>query len=79
MLGQQQRAIQDYNAALRIDPRFARAYAGRGISLLNLRRDAEAESDFKKAFELDPALKKSFEPFINEAKSKRQGRPAGKP
>ena len=43
MLGQQQRAIQDYDAA-------------RGISLFNLRRDAEAESDFKKAFELDPAF-----------------------
>ena len=72
MLGQQQRAIQDYDAALRIDPQYARAYAGRGISLLNLRRDAEAESDFKKAVELDPALKKSFEPLINEAKAKRK-------
>ena len=78
MLGQHQRALQDYNEALRIDPQYARAYANRGIARLYLRRDAEAEIDFKKAFSLDPALKKSFEPLINEAKAKREGKPAGK-
>ena len=78
MLGQHQRAIQDYNGALRINPQYARAYASRGIARLYLRRDAEAESDFKKAFDLDPSLKKSFEPLINEAKA-RPGKPASKP
>ena len=53
-LGQHQRALEDYNGALRINPQYARAYARRGIAQLYLRRDAEAESDFKKAFELDP-------------------------
>jgi Flp pilus assembly protein TadD len=71
MLGQQQRAIRDYNEAIRIDPQFARAYAGRGVSLLYLHRNTESESDFNKAFGLDPSLKKSFEPLINQAKAKR--------
>ena len=78
-LGQYERAIEDYNGAIRINPRYARAHARRGLAWLYLRRDAEAESDFKKAFELDPFLKSAFEPLINEAKTKRQGRPAGKP
>ena len=77
-LGQYERAIEDYNGALRINPRYARAHARRGLAWLYLRRDTEAESDFKKAFELDPFLKSAFEPLISEVKSKRQERPAGK-
>ena len=76
MLGQRERAIEDYREAIRIDPRFARAYAGRGVALLYLHRDAEAETDFKKAFDLDPTLRKSFEALVNEAKAKRSWRPA---
>ena len=60
-LGHYERAIEDYNGALRINPRYARAHARRGLAWLYLRRDAEAESDFKKAFEMDPFLKSTFE------------------
>ena len=42
-----------------------------------MQRDAEAKSDFEKAFALDPGLKR-FEPLINEAKAKREGKQAGK-
>lgn len=70
-LGDYQRAIQDYNQAIQINPGYARAFAGRGVSLLYQYRDAEAEEDFKRAFDLDPDLRKSFEPLINEAKTKR--------
>jgi len=64
-----------YREAIRIDPRFAWAYAGRGVSLLYLRRDAKAETAFKKAFDLDPTLRKGFESLINKAKAKRSPRP----
>ena len=91
-LGQHQRAIQDYDEAIRLNPRvatptttgvmpimilgntsvrfrttirrlplireYAKAYAARAIAEVYLHRDAAAESDFKRAFELDPELKR---------------------
>ena len=53
-LGQYQRAIQDYDQSIAIDPKQAQPYAARAIAELYLHRDPAAESDFKKAFELDP-------------------------
>jgi tetratricopeptide (TPR) repeat protein len=77
-LGQYERAIEDYNDALRVNSRYAWAYGHRGLAWLYLQRDTQAESDLKKAFELDPFLKSTFEPLINEAKTRRQGRSRGK-
>ena len=77
-LGQYQRAIQDYDQAIAMDPRNAKAYATRGIAEVYLHRDAEAKSDFKRAFEIDPNLKEIVEPLIKEAKAKREGKQAGK-
>ena len=55
----------------RLDSRNATAYANTGIARLFFARDAEAENDFKMAFELDPGLKQTVEPLIKEAKTKR--------
>ena len=49
-----------------------------GIVQFYLHRDAAAESDLKKAFELDPSLKKTLQPLIKEAKAKRQAGPPAK-
>jgi hypothetical protein len=38
-------------------------------------KNAEAEADFKKAFQLDGSLKKRFQPLIDEAKSKSTTKP----
>jgi tetratricopeptide (TPR) repeat protein len=77
-LGQYERAIEDYNEALRINSRYAWAYGHRGLAWLYLQRDAQAESDLKKAIEIDPFVKSSLEPLITEAKTKRQLSPLGK-
>jgi tetratricopeptide (TPR) repeat protein len=77
-LGQYERAIADYNEALRINSRFAQAYGHRGIAWLYLKRDVQAESDFKKAIETDPFIKGTLEPLINEARTKRQLNALGK-
>ncbi len=51
-LGEYQRAIQDYNQTILINPQFAAVYKNRGNAEKNLGKTTEAESDFKKYEEL---------------------------
>ncbi len=51
-LGELQRAIQDYNEAIHINPQYALAYANRAIAYTLLDKDAEAQQDIDRAVEL---------------------------
>ena len=54
-LGQHQRAVEDFNVAIRLDPQYAWAYYGRGVAYDNLgQKGAQelADRDFAKAKEL---------------------------
>ena len=52
--GLHRRAVESYRAALKIDPRFARAYAGMGRSLFEAQRYAEALAALQQALDLQP-------------------------
>jgi tetratricopeptide (TPR) repeat protein len=53
--GQYDRAMEDYDRAIRLDPNLARAFYGRGV-LWERKNDLQrALADFKKASELDPS------------------------
>jgi hypothetical protein len=69
-------AIADFDKAIDLNPRYAKAYGGRGVTRLLQGKDAEAEKDFKTCAELDARLRKTLEPLIEAAKAKR-GRAPG--
>ena len=47
-----ERAIEDYDVAIRLDPQDVNAYYNRGVSYQNLGLQAQADRDFAKAKEL---------------------------
>ncbi|MBE2220700.1 MAG: tetratricopeptide repeat protein [Anaerolineae bacterium] len=49
-----QKAIADYNQAIRLDPNYAWAYAGRGETYRWLEQYEQAIADFDRAIELEP-------------------------
>ena len=51
-LGQDDRAIQEYDDAIRLDPQFAIAYANRARTYTILGKDTEARQDVDRAVEL---------------------------
>jgi tetratricopeptide (TPR) repeat protein len=51
--GETDRAIEDFTAALRYDPKFAKAYDNRGIAYISKGMADQAFADFSKAIELD--------------------------
>ena len=51
-LGQYERAIQDYDEAIRLNPQYVYAYNNRGLTYQSLGKVEEAERDFQKAKEL---------------------------
>jgi tetratricopeptide (TPR) repeat protein len=50
------RALTDYEAALRLDPTLAEAYAGRGAVRYARAAYAQAEADYDAAIQLKPSL-----------------------
>lgn len=50
--------------AIELDPRFAKAYGNRGLTLLRLGKTAEAEKDFAECLRLDPNLKADLDRSI---------------
>ena len=52
-LGQYQRAIQDYDKAIQVDPDHVKAYTNRGNACKSLGQKAKADADFGKACFLD--------------------------
>lgn len=53
-LSQFETAIRDFNHAIRLNPRDARAYNNRGIAFLYLKRYWQALRDYSRAVRLDP-------------------------
>ena len=51
-LGQHERAIQDYDEAIILDPEYAKVYYLRGLSYNMLGKSEEAEQNLQKAKEL---------------------------
>ncbi len=64
-------ALADFAKAIEINPLYAEAYGARGLVLLSTGRDLEAETDFKKCFELKPALKPMIEQIANQVRQQR--------
>ncbi len=56
-LREYQLAVSEYGAAIRLAPRNADYYLGRGLAYLALRKDRRAKVDFKRALALKPALR----------------------
>ena len=50
-LGKRQRAIQDYDEAIRLNPQFASAYNNRSVAYQSLGKRKLAERDFQKVKE----------------------------
>ena len=69
-LGQFQRAIQDYDEAILLEPQYAPAYADRAVARTILGLDIEAQRDAERAVELgiDRTL---LEDLIERAKRNR--------
>ena len=63
--GQMNKALEDFNTSISLNPNFARAYNGRGMAYLFLRKGRQvAGKDFTKAIELDPNY---AEAYVNRA------------
>ena len=53
--GDHDRALADYNEAIRLDPNNALAFCNRGRAKLNI-NDASGNADIAKAKQLDPSV-----------------------
>ncbi|HEX2984580.1 MAG TPA: tetratricopeptide repeat protein, partial [Ignavibacteriales bacterium] len=63
-------ALIDIEAALRIEPKEAKAYALRGFINYNLRRYKTAGSDWERAVELNPDFRERFDKLIAASRGK---------
>ncbi|MBF8261964.1 MAG: tetratricopeptide repeat protein, partial [candidate division NC10 bacterium] len=54
-------AITGFDKATELNPKYARAYGDRDITRLLQGKDAEAQKDLAKCFELDQGMRKVFE------------------
>jgi len=59
-LGEYQRALQDYDRAIELDPNYAKAYHNRGIAYDELGEYQRALQDYGCAIELDPNYAKAY-------------------
>jgi len=59
-VGRHDRAIEDCNQALRLDPGFVAAYYNRGIAYYALGDTARAIKDYDQALRLDPGLAEAY-------------------
>jgi tetratricopeptide (TPR) repeat protein len=68
--GDYDRAMKDYDAAIRLNPRFALAFYGRG-QVYQIKGERErAIADYRQALSLDPAMRKSVEPALAKLDAK---------
>ena len=68
-------ALADLDKAIEVDPRYAEAYASRGLILLARDQDAEARKDFDKYLQLNPAAKDNLDRRVKYAKYQRTKKP----
>jgi len=59
-LGKHEKAIDDFNNAIKIDPEYEEAYNNRGISYAELGKHENAIEDFTKAIEIDPEFAEAY-------------------
>lgn len=59
-LGAYESAIMDYDVAIKLEDRYARAYFGRGLAKLHLNRNAGGRADIIKARVIDPHIDALF-------------------
>jgi len=59
-LNKPEKAYEDFNRAIEIDPARADAYVGRANSLLTLERYEESLPDYNRAIEIDPELANAY-------------------
>ena len=53
-------ALQDYNRAIELDPKYKWAFTGRGFTYRSIERYEEALQDYNRAIELDPTYEWAF-------------------
>lgn len=68
-LGENEKAIDQFNNALAIDPKNWKAYMGRSLIFSKKGMRREAAQDLKLAFQYNPELKQSLEATMAHAKS----------
>jgi Flp pilus assembly protein TadD len=61
-------AVRDFTRAIELNPAIPETYANRGLALMVLGREREANADLQKSLELNPALKTNLEPRIKFAR-----------
>jgi len=59
-LGNYNRAIVEFNEALKLDSQLAEAYYNRGLAYLNIENANKALADFNRAIELNPQLAEAY-------------------
>jgi tetratricopeptide (TPR) repeat protein len=62
-LKQFEKAIQDYNQAIELDPKYTHAFNNRGTAYIKLKQFEKAIQDYNQAIELDPELDGFFKLF----------------
>jgi tetratricopeptide (TPR) repeat protein len=65
-------AIAAYTKSLELNPRMAEAYGSRGLVLLKLGKDAQAQADLDKCFELNSSLRPGYEQLADKVKQGRK-------
>ena len=68
-------AILDFGRALELNSKIAVAYMNRGLALLLLGRDVEAQQDFDQCLLLRPDLRSDLDSRIQLAKELREAKP----
>lgn len=58
------RAVDAFNHAIRLNPKSARSYMGRGWAYYEMNDQANANADFQKALQLDPTLRADIQKEI---------------
>lgn len=66
---QYEEAVKAYTEAIRIEPKKAEAYVGRGDAYVGLKQPDKATADYIKAIELKPELQDEIEQKVEEAYS----------
>ncbi len=67
-------AMNDYDQALILDPRYALAFLNRGIGHLQQGHKAEAKRDFDQCLKIDPTMKSQLEAVVGEARRRLGGK-----
>lgn len=68
--GELDRAMADLNKAIEMAPQYAKAYGDRGIVRLMRGENTDADTDFRKCFELDSGLESQFKAAASQIKQR---------